>query len=156
MSGNTGAFLALNSLLLELPTKNQENLEQEVEPTLIEKCLAVVDLKKGKKRALSSMKMDLPVDKTKKSSHSADKQQKTKTSKQEVPFLQSIPNNTVKNRQKLKLLECQQFQTILQHPAFQQNPIETMQTHLKNVLACQQPKQQKPAQSDHQKRKIFK
>ena len=117
--------MALKSLLLELPEISDSKEEHEETPSLIEKCLGVplqVNKPKGQLPMKEKKKTDL---KTIKKDH---------PKKHEIPFLQSIPVNSVKQRQNLKVMESQQFMNILQHPAFLANPLETMQLHLKNVL----------------------
>ena len=116
----------MKSLLLELPEISDSKEEHEKTTSLIEKCLGVplqVNRPKGQ----------LPMKERKKTGLTTFK--KSHPRKQEISFLQSIPANSVKQRQNLKMMESQQFMNILQHPAFLANPLETMQLHLKNVLA---------------------
>lgn len=53
---------------------------------------------------------------------------------------------TNKKRKNLALREMQHMSLVLQHPAFQENPLETIQQHLKNTLARQAETQQVKSQ----------
>ena len=41
---------------------------------------------------------------------------------------------TKKNRQRITNVEIAQFQAVLKHPAFQANPLGTIQDHLENTI----------------------
>lgn len=64
-------------------------------------------------------------------------------SKQEESSSQPTTN---KKRKNLAAREMQHMSLVLQHPAFRENPLETIQQHLKNTLAGQAQRQQLKSQ----------
>jgi hypothetical protein len=105
---------SLKSLLLELPDEKDGQMSnrkgKDAVPSLIEKCLTSLSLlKKDDKKKNPSLK--------------------------EKQFFQSFKVTKPKKRLELMKLEAQQFMNVLQHPAFQKDPLETIQTHIKNVFS---------------------
>jgi Ribosome biogenesis protein SLX9 len=120
---------SLKSLLLELPDEKDGQMSnrkgKDAVPSLIEKCLTgpVKAASKDKTSLITSLSLLKKDDK------------KKNPSLKEKQFFQSFKVTKPKKRLELMKLEAQQFMNVLQHPAFQKDPLETIQTHIKNVFS---------------------
>lgn len=103
----------MNHLLLQLPETEEIYSKGQ---SLIEKCLEKSVKVNNRQGSL------IPSKETIKSTQTRE-------------FLETNSSKKLKARNALKVSEIQHFSNILKHPAFIQNPFDTIQLHLQNVAA---------------------